>query len=488
MNSKSNITPSNSTAEDTTTSHAIERTLYSLAITPERLPPAYTLTRQHVLTLAVRLSSLHATKVHKVYLSQGKYKINTGFYGIVIESDTKSGATAKSACVRFWRNSLENKANLERLNFEAKHRLVGGPNSDNTEIYCSDSTVNRMREKTEASNKCLSKMTLKNTITGEELSMLDIAKASFSNRFNELYSFTKNFEAMAKDKKMDWIFVTLTAPPEFHPNPSSPNSKCSYNPELGVKASHTYINNAWQRIRAILNKRGINASPTTYFGARTVEVHKDGCIHWHLLIFINHALIHDFNKACKEKFPLTGQLKIVLGDDSKGSASSYVFKYIMKEFNTSNLNPAITARITEADLKKDIERERMDLASISNSERVRAAIQALRIRQYQTIGLLRVTTLLRKINKLDLSLVIDTDENILGFIRNHVWRNPLGLKNLLEKPKIFSEGENENPPIRLIKEGTHSRYGEERERIIGIDIDGEKFISKGLYKIIKTRQ
>ena len=297
MNSKSNISLSNSTTEDTPTSHAIERALYSISITPKSLPPARALTRQHVLTLAVRLASLHATKANNVYLSRGKYRIKTGFYGIVIEADTKSGVTAKSACVRFWRNSLENKANLERLKFEAKNRQIGGPNSENTEIYCSDATVKRMREKTAASNKCLSKMTVKNIVTGDEFSMLDIANASFSNRFNELYSFTKNFEAMAKSQKMDWIFVTLTAPPEFHPNPSSPNSKCSYKSELGVKASHTYINNAWKRIRAILYKRGINASPTTYFGARTVEVHKDGCIHWHLLIFINHALIHAFNKA-----------------------------------------------------------------------------------------------------------------------------------------------------------------------------------------------
>jgi hypothetical protein len=456
-----------------------------LSSTPVRLPPAYTLTRQQVLALALRLASFNANEQHEVYLSRKKYQIDTNVYGIRIESDSKKGAVAKAKCVKYWRNALENKVNLERINFEARHKLIGGPNSDNKEIYSSNATVKRMREKAEASNKSLSQMVIKNTVTGEELSMLDIANASFSNRFNELYFFTKNFEAMAKENEMEWIFVTLTAPPEFHPNPSTLKSKCSYRPELGVKGSHAYINGAWKRIRARLSKWGIKASPSTYFGARTVEVHKDGCIHWHLLIFIQNPLIHDFTKACREKFPLAGQLKIVLGDDNKGSASSYVFKYIMKEFDTNTLDRRITARLTETDCLKDAEREQMDLASIENSERVRAAIRAMCIRQYQTIGLLRVTTLLRKINKLDLTPVIETEETILGFIRHHVWRNPMGLKNLLQKPHIFSQREGQNPSIKLIKENTLSRYDEERERIIGIEIDGLKLISKGLYKIAR---
>ena len=218
-----------------------------------------------------------------------------------------------------------------------------------------------------------------------------------------------------------------------------------------------------------------------------MEVHKDGCIHWHLLIFINDSLIKNFTKACREKFPLPGQLKIVLGDDNKGSASTYIFKYLMKEFDTNTLDRNITGRLTKADGEKDKEREQMDLASIENSERVRAAIRAMSIRQYQTIGLLRVTTLLRKINKLDLSATSDTGESVLGFIQKYVWRNPMGLKNLLGKPHIFSRGDDENPSIKLIKENTLSRYGEERERVIGIEIDGREFISKGLFKIIKKQ-
>lgn len=464
-----------------------ETSVYLLSDNLERLPPAYTLTRKQVVVLALRLASIHAIQTQEIYISKGKYYTDTGVYGIRIESSTKNGVSAKAGCAKFWRTTLENKVNLDRINFEARHRLIGGPISEHAENYSSNATVERMREKTEASNLALSKLAVKNTITGEESSMLSIANASFSNRFNELYSFTKNFEAMAKANEMDWLFVTFTAPPEYHPNPSSPNSKCSYKPELGVKASHVYINRAWTLIRAMLSKWGVRASPTTYFGARTVEVHKDGCIHWHLLIFINNSLINNFTRACREKFLLPGQLKIVLGDDNKGSASTYIFKYLMKEFDTSTLDRHITGRLTKADEDKDREREQMDLASIENSERVRAAIRSMCIRQYQTIGLLRVTTLLRKINKLDLSETSDSGESVLGFIQKHVWRNPMGLKNLLEKPNIFSRSDDQEPSIKLIKENALSRYGEERERVIGIEIDGQKFISKGLFQIIKKQ-
>lgn len=484
MNEHKHMTYSAS-AKDNETNQVKETSVYLLSDNLGRLPPAYTLTRKQVVALALRLASIHAIQTQETHLSKGKYYSDTGVYGIRIESNTKKGVTAKAGCAKFWRTSLENKVNLDRINFEAKHRLIGGPFNEQAENYSSNATVERMREKTEASNLALSKLAVKNTITGEESSMLSIANASFSNRFNELYSFTKNFEAMAKENGMDWLFVTFTAPPEYHPNPSSPNSKCSYRPELGVKASHVYINRAWVLIRAMLSKWGVKASPTTYFGARTVEVHKDGCIHWHLLIFIDNSLIEKFTRACREKFPLPGQLKVVMGDDNKGSASSYIFKYLMKEFDTNTLDRRITGRLTEADEEKDREREQMDLASIENSERVRAAIRAMCIRQYQTIGLLRVTTLLRKINKLNLSGICDTDESVLGFIQKHVWRNPMGLKNLLGKPHIFSRSNDQNPSIRLIKENTLSRYGEERERAIGIEIGGQQFISKGLFQIVK---
>lgn len=474
-------------AKNKETNQAKDTSVYFLSENFERLPPAYTLTRKHVVALALRLAATHSNQTQETYFSKGKYYSDTSIYGIRIESNTKNGVSAKAGCAKFWRTSLENKVNLDRINYEAMHRLIGGPIREHAENYSSNATVERMREKTEASNLALSKLAVKNTITGKESSMLSIANASFSNRFNELYSFTKNFEAMARENGMDWLFVTFTAPPEYHPNPSSPNSKCSYKPELGVKASHIYINRAWTLIRAMLSKWGIRASPTSYFGARTVEVHKDGCIHWHLLIFINDSLINNFTKACREKFSLPGQLKIVLGDDNKGSASTYIFKYLMKEFDTNTLDRNITDRLTKADGEKDREREAMDLASIENSERVRAAIRAMSIRQYQTIGLLRVTTLLRKINKLDLSEIIDTDNSVLGFIQKHVWRNPMGLKNLLEKPHIFSRSDDEAPSIKLIKEHALSRYGEERERVIGIEIDGREFISKGLFQIIKKQ-
>lgn len=465
--------------------HENGQPVHALTWTFKSLPPAHSLSIKQVLSLASQLALQKANEdMTTCQFFNGIFYFNTGIYGIIIESDKQSSISSRLSCTKFWRNALEKKVNLARLNYEAKHKLVGGRDGSNKDIYSSDATVNRMREKTNNMNEALAKLTMENTLTGEQFSMLEIAKASHSNRFNELYAFTKNFEALAKENGMEWLFLTFTAPPEFHPNPSGAKSECSYNPDLGVKRSHDHINSAWKKIRAVLNKRGIKANPNTYFGARTVETHKDGCIHWHLIIFIQQTLIGAFTNSCKEYFPLHNQIKIVLGDDKKGSASSYVFKYIMKEFNISNLDESITSRLSTDDLSKDIIREESDLASIKNSERVKAALQAMNIRQYQTVGLLRVTTLLRKINKLNLKDIKENDKSALGFIRNHVWRNPLGLKNLLQKPSIFKKSDCEDPPVKLIREATFSRYSEERTRIIGIEIDGTQFITKGKYKLI----
>ena len=486
-NQPRNGTPPTSALQNSDIGPLEDTSIRQLTVTTDRLPAAHKLTRDDVINLALRLAATNQNTSHDAYRSKGKHYIDTDIYGIRIESDTKNGAIARTTCAKFWRTALERKVNLARLDFEAKHKLVGGPDQDCTEIYSSNATVEWMRAKTEASNLALSKMIVHNTITGESFSMLDVANASYTNRFNELYSFTKNFEAMASENGMVWIFGTATALPEFHPNPSNPNSKCTYNPELGLKASHLYISRAWQQIRALLSKRGIRASPTTYFGARTVEVHKDGCVHWHFLIFIKLDLIKLFTEICERKFPLPGQLKIVLGDDKKGKASSYIFKYLMKEFDTNTLDRNIMDRLTVSDSHHDEQREEMDLASIQHSERVRAAIRAMNIKQYQPIGVLRVTTLLRKINKLDLADMAEDNQSVLGFIRKNVWRNTLGLKNLLEKPQLFSPNTEKNPTIMLIKESVLSRYGEDRERVIGIEIDGQRFISKGTFVIKKHR-
>ncbi|PRN03575.1 hypothetical protein A0O30_17240 [Pseudomonas sp. LLC-1] len=447
----------------------------------ELLPPARLLSVQLVALGAKQIATFFKFNLVNVYqVGQKLFVAETDFYDIKIEATTAKAVREKSVCPRYWKGRLENKSNIDRLNWEAGRRLVGGPSDFNKPMYCSDATLRRYQEKSELTKVALEKIKLLNLKTSEVFSMADLAKSSAARRLSELYFVAKNLELMAKSKHMSWLFVTFTAPPEYHPNPTHQRSKNTYRKELGPKSSHEYIRDAWGRIRAYLNKKGLQAGAESYFGFRTAETHKDGSVHWHLQVFLRGDAVANFISACEREFSLKNQVKFVLGDDKKGSASSYIFKYLVKEVDFSGTDSLPVAVPIEPSV--DEERERQDLASIRNGYRVKAALRSMNVRQYQLFGIGGVMTLLREINKIDFESVAEPLGDLAFEIKSNVWRSPEGLKNLISiLGRTNGDGK---PAIHLVKESAKTTYGESRTRVVGVTIDAYTFRSTGRYRVI----
>lgn len=449
-----------------------------LAVDSSRLPPIHWLSAQQIMYLALRVAGYYqVSNIKCVKISSQEYIAKSSLYGLSISGESENSVKAKSICEKFWRRALDKFADLSRLNFEAEFRLVGG-SGDGVQLYASNETVSKARAKKEAVEKFLETQVLVNNSTGEKFSMLDLSRQSAVNRFNELYWVTKNFEALARDRGMGWIFVTYTSPPEYHPNPIL--GRHSYDATLGVKASHEYIALAWARVRATLSKRGVDASPEFYFGTRTAEVHKDGSIHWHLLIFIASSALEKFIAASREQFSLKGQMKIEIGDDSRGSASSYVFKYLLKGFDAGAVNVEITDNLEE-----DERREQKDLSTIRNGERVRAALKAMRIRQYQTFGVKKVMSVIRAINRIGEDEFDSLNNLTLDMVKREIWRNEFGLKYLLDHSDLVKKIDGK-AIIMLVREEGQSKYGEKTSKLCGISIDGMFFKTVGRYSVEKV--
>ncbi len=444
----------------------------------ELLPPARFLSVQLVALAAKQISMFLKFNPVDVYqVGKKLFLADTKFYGIKIEATTAAAVIKKSVCPRYWKGKLEKKSNLDRLNWEAGQRLVGGPSDFNKPIYCSDATLRRYQEKLELTKAALEKIKLLNLKTLEVFSMADLAKSSSARRLSELYFVAKNLEMMAQSKFMSWLFVTFTAPPEYHPNPSHQRSKNTYREELGPKSSHDYIRGAWGRIRAYLNKQGLQAGAESYFGFRTAETHKDGSVHWHLQVFLRRDAVDNFISACEREFPRKNQVKFVLGDDNKGSAASYIFKYLVKEVDFCDADSLPHA--VAIDSSVDEERERQDLASIRNGSRVKAALRSMNVRQYQLFGVGGVMTLLREINKIDFESTVEPLDNLVLEVKGSVWRSPEGLKNL-----ISILGRIDEPAIHLVKEAAKTTYGESRARVVGVTIGTHTFRSIGRYRVV----
>lgn len=319
-----------------------------------------------------------------------------------------------------------------------------------------------------------------NTFTGEKISLSELARQALVNRFNELYWISKNLESIADERGMGWLFVTYTAPPEYHPNPL--NGKCSYDAALGVKASHSYILSAWSRVRSLLSKRDIRSGIDTYFGMRTAETHKDGSVHWHILVFVAPHLAQDFINASATQFAQYGQMKVEVGDPAIGSASSYIFKYLAKGFDPSVSGDSASSN---GDEQVDEFRENSDMASIRNGERVRAALRAMRIRQYQTFGVKNVLSLVRAINKLKGEEIQSLTGEVALVVSTEIWRNVKGLKYLLENDELITKVDGV-APLMIVKQEDTNIYGERILKYAGLKIGVHIIRTQGRYKIEKA--
>ncbi|AWY43773.1 hypothetical protein DKY63_29185 [Pseudomonas putida] len=458
-------------------SHQVEPLLLDVS----SLPNARHLSREYVLYLASTLARHFSNQANpQPALTGSKFIVNTHVYGITVESSIESAIYKRLSCKKFWRRALEKKANEERLNHEAKNAIIGGKEKEGKaplQNYCSDDTLIREQNKRKDNDEKLSRYKVVNTITNKEESLLKIAQANEKNRISELYFMVKSLEKLAMERGFKWLFITLTAPSKFHPNPLK--GRRSYDPDVGIRGSHDYLKRQWVQIRSILNERGISAGPEHYFGFRTVEPHKDGSLHWHLLVFVNINSLDSLSTAIREKFPEKTAATIVHGKVGSGSASAatYLYKYITKGISKEKTNYKSNSERT-----MDNEREKRDLASLRNKDRVQAALKALGIRQYQPFGVYGLNTIFKKINKLNLQNVSAPHGSILQYVRDNIWRNTDGYLNMLKNAELFTS----NAQIKLIKEETQSSYGEPKKKVIGIRIGGTDFLNDSTYKIVRA--
>jgi len=173
-----------------------------------------------------------------------------------------------------------------------------------------------------------------------------LSKNKRQQRNAQNYRISKTMEKLAKDSKFTFSFVTLTLPPEYHPNPKF--GKCSYSGKTPEQAKEK-LNQFWKLIRANLAKNGFKVG-VDFFGIQVNEAHKDSTLHKHLLIYHSkkksiikkiHRIIKDVQN--REKIEIAKKQGIPLKDvrfkfdiklnNGKAKASSYLFKYISKSLD-----------------------------------------------------------------------------------------------------------------------------------------------------------
>jgi len=114
-------------------------------------------------------------------------------------------------------------------------------------------------------------------------------------RFAELYTLVKGQEEYFTEHGYAAIFVTLTAPARFHPNPIK--GKNSWDGSSVVDSHNEFFNPKWQKFRYAIKNLDIKIE-----GFRVTEPHQDGAEHWHVLIYVKKSHIETIKNEIRKQF------------------------------------------------------------------------------------------------------------------------------------------------------------------------------------------
>ncbi|HAS6878653.1 TPA: replication endonuclease [Vibrio parahaemolyticus] len=237
--------------------------------------------------------------------------------------------------------------------------IAMGQVSSKASAYASWDCVREHQEQQKRNWEYIKQCELFDEETEEKADLAEMVLKSVSNpsiRRHELMVRCRGCEDIGNELGLQGLFLTLTTPSKYHNTYKKGGFIDNWN-GASPREAQTYLNNAWQRIRAKLGREKIR-----WFGVRVAEPHHDGTPHWHLLIwvkpeevaqvrdiFISYATQEDraelhpqYEKEKQKPFrkcayvgPMDYRPRCDFGyiDPEKGTATGYIAKYISKNID-----------------------------------------------------------------------------------------------------------------------------------------------------------
>lgn len=323
-----------------------------------------------------------------------------------------AGFIARAMCPLWWRRQL-------RRACVRKHEagaILGGAVGKGRAWYASDDTVKR-RNLQNARNAAILAATELENDRGQWFTLAALVATSPAAkpiRRGELMTRIRGCEEWASAAGMVGVFTTNTAPSRFHSQGGmNPKANGTYGPMLpnSPRDAQQWLCKTWARTRAALQRAGVAC-----FGFRVAEPHKDGCPHWHMLLWC----------AADQLAALTAIIRAAWlkheGDEDgaelhrfsakpmeNGGASGYIAKYIAKNIDDAG-SVATEGHFDHDQGVRDVLRAhdaknpQADLFKPTPAQRVESWAAAWGIRQFQAIGQPPVTVW-RELRRIDAQVV-----------------------------------------------------------------------------------
>ena len=258
----------------------------------------------------------------------------------------------------------------------------------------------------------------------------------------------KGLQEIADTKELSWCFLTMTLPGAYHINPTSGKKHWD---GASPKEQQAQLGEWWARLRSTCAKKGLKL-----WGMRVVEAHIDGTVHWHALVYLKKQqisiLYEQFRRIWKSK--AAGDVTVgkegLVNNGKAASASSYVMKYLLKDFKYHNYEEA----------KPD---------DISHS----AWKELWQLRAYQFFGMKATASVWRLMRRFD-SKGTGLNHPLIDLAKNN-------------QSALFSDYVKDYD-VQLIKTENINKYDEKTYKSTGFIINGVEYdCSTGEWVIIDTQ-
>ncbi|MFK5951318.1 MAG: replication endonuclease, partial [Methylococcales bacterium] len=192
---------------------------------------------------------------------------------------------------RWLMRQMRKKSFREVEQIALNYGLVNG----HTQRYISDAVFKAVQTRKQRNNELLQAITAINE-EGDEYTLAELSELSVSNpavRNTELMVRMRGNDEYALKNNHPADMWTLTAPSKYHPSSHKWNGSTP-------RETQQYLSKVWARFRAYAKRNNFNI-----YGFRVAEPHKDGCPHWHMLVFFENDNVrqlcrdemHDFALA-----------------------------------------------------------------------------------------------------------------------------------------------------------------------------------------------
>ncbi|MDR3644367.1 MAG: replication endonuclease [Clostridia bacterium] len=254
-------------------------------------------------------------------------------YGKALEALADAANTDKQIDQSAIRREIRTEIRRTRAQIDAVLLRIGGRQRGPVRkpIYASAEATAARRSQKQAEKDRLDGMWMTN---GHDI--INLGKAAESrakSRRTQAYVMQLGLDALAREQGLTPVFLTLTVPPAYHPNP---RIGCrSFDPACGPVAGRRHLSTLWRDFRKALWDADIKPP----FGVKVGELHQDGAPHLHALLYVTADDIDTVRDLLDLTLPWQtarrGRLIVVDGC----AAASYVFPYLFDALSGPDDDP-----------------------------------------------------------------------------------------------------------------------------------------------------